>query len=188
MERLQKCMQADGEYVRWAKRTQYIEIDFNHEIRLCYTWRGTPYTTQGDLALFKIDSSRPAFSSDSHSESYPNSIYIMKTDKQPEIDCQWFWSCFLRYDTSWHANKMALFSKSGSSLSKSCLAAEILEAHLSLKVFPFKTRTVHNLSICGQLNIEVHKITFLDKTTFTSPKSLFHICTIIWECLQQTEK
>jgi hypothetical protein len=29
--------------VRWAKRTKYIEIDFNCEIRLCYTWHGTPY-------------------------------------------------------------------------------------------------------------------------------------------------
>jgi hypothetical protein len=37
MERLEKCMQVDGEYVRWAKRTQSIEIDFNREIRLCYT-------------------------------------------------------------------------------------------------------------------------------------------------------
>jgi hypothetical protein len=37
MERLQKCVQADGEYVGRAKRTQYIEIDFNGEIRLCYT-------------------------------------------------------------------------------------------------------------------------------------------------------
>jgi hypothetical protein len=37
MELLQKCVQVDGEYVGWAKRTQYIEIDFNREIRLCYT-------------------------------------------------------------------------------------------------------------------------------------------------------
>jgi hypothetical protein len=37
MERLQKCVQADGEYVGRAKRRQYIEIDFNREIRLCYT-------------------------------------------------------------------------------------------------------------------------------------------------------
>jgi hypothetical protein len=37
MERLQKCVEADGEYVGWAKRMQYIEIDFNSEIRLCYT-------------------------------------------------------------------------------------------------------------------------------------------------------
>jgi hypothetical protein len=37
MERLQKCVQVDGEYVEWAKRTQYTEIDFNCEIRLCYT-------------------------------------------------------------------------------------------------------------------------------------------------------
>jgi hypothetical protein len=43
MERLQKCVQVDGEYVGWAKRTQYIEIDFHREIRLCYTWRGTLY-------------------------------------------------------------------------------------------------------------------------------------------------
>jgi hypothetical protein len=43
MERLQKHVQVDGEYVRWAKRTQYIEIDCNREIRLCYTWRGRPY-------------------------------------------------------------------------------------------------------------------------------------------------
>jgi hypothetical protein len=35
MERLQKCVQVDGEYVRWAKRTQYIENDSNREIRLC---------------------------------------------------------------------------------------------------------------------------------------------------------
>jgi hypothetical protein len=35
MERLQKCIQVDSEYVGQAKRTQYIEINFNHEIRLC---------------------------------------------------------------------------------------------------------------------------------------------------------
>jgi hypothetical protein len=43
MERLQKCVQVNGEYIEWAKRTQYFEIDFNCEIRLCYTWRGAPY-------------------------------------------------------------------------------------------------------------------------------------------------
>jgi hypothetical protein len=43
MKQLQKCVQVDGEYVGWANRTQYIEIDFNREIRLCYTWHGTPY-------------------------------------------------------------------------------------------------------------------------------------------------
>jgi hypothetical protein len=43
MEGLQKCVEVDGAYVGWAKRTQYIEIDFNYEICLCYTWRGTPY-------------------------------------------------------------------------------------------------------------------------------------------------
>jgi hypothetical protein len=37
MERLQKCVRADGEYVGWTKRMQYIEIDFNREIRLCCT-------------------------------------------------------------------------------------------------------------------------------------------------------
>jgi hypothetical protein len=37
MERLQPCVQVDGEYVGCTKRTQYIEIDFNREIRLCYT-------------------------------------------------------------------------------------------------------------------------------------------------------
>jgi hypothetical protein len=37
MELLQKCMQVDGEYVGRAKRTQYIEIDFNRETHLCYT-------------------------------------------------------------------------------------------------------------------------------------------------------
>jgi hypothetical protein len=37
MERLQKCVQVDGEYVGRAKITQYIEIDFNREIRLCDT-------------------------------------------------------------------------------------------------------------------------------------------------------
>jgi hypothetical protein len=36
-ERLQKCVQVDAEYVGSAKRTQYIEIDFNREIRLCCT-------------------------------------------------------------------------------------------------------------------------------------------------------
>jgi hypothetical protein len=36
-ERLQKRLQVDGEYVGRTKRTQYIKIDFNHEIRLCYT-------------------------------------------------------------------------------------------------------------------------------------------------------
>jgi hypothetical protein len=35
MEQLQRCVQVDDEYVRWTKRTQYIEIDFNREIRLC---------------------------------------------------------------------------------------------------------------------------------------------------------
>jgi hypothetical protein len=44
MEGLQKCVQAEWEYVGWTKRTQYIEIDFNCEIHLCYTWRHTPYT------------------------------------------------------------------------------------------------------------------------------------------------
>jgi hypothetical protein len=44
MERLQKCVQADGEYVGWAKRTQYIGIDFNHEVLLCCTWRETPHS------------------------------------------------------------------------------------------------------------------------------------------------
>jgi hypothetical protein len=42
MKRLQNCLQVDGEYVGWAKRTQYIEIGFNREIHLGYTWRGTP--------------------------------------------------------------------------------------------------------------------------------------------------
>jgi hypothetical protein len=42
MEQLQKCVQVDGEYAGWAKRTPDIEIDFNCEICLCYTWRGTP--------------------------------------------------------------------------------------------------------------------------------------------------
>jgi hypothetical protein len=37
MERLQKCVQAYGEYVGCANRTQYIEIDCNREIRLCCT-------------------------------------------------------------------------------------------------------------------------------------------------------
>jgi hypothetical protein len=37
MERFQKCLQVDGEYVRRTKRTQHIEIDFHREIRLCYT-------------------------------------------------------------------------------------------------------------------------------------------------------
>jgi hypothetical protein len=44
MERLQKCVQVDGEYVGWTKRTQYIEINFNCEILLCYTWGRTPYS------------------------------------------------------------------------------------------------------------------------------------------------
>jgi hypothetical protein len=48
MERLQKSVQVDGEYVKWAKRTQYIEIDFNGEIRLCYARRGTPYITRAN--------------------------------------------------------------------------------------------------------------------------------------------
>jgi hypothetical protein len=37
IERLQICVQGDGEYVGRAKRTQYIEIDFICKIRLCYT-------------------------------------------------------------------------------------------------------------------------------------------------------
>jgi hypothetical protein len=37
IERLQKWVQVDGEYVGCTKRTQYIEIGFNREIRLCYT-------------------------------------------------------------------------------------------------------------------------------------------------------
>jgi hypothetical protein len=37
MERLQKCVQVDDEYVGRTKRTQYIEINFDREIRLCYT-------------------------------------------------------------------------------------------------------------------------------------------------------
>jgi hypothetical protein len=36
MVRLQKCVQVDGEHVGYAERTQYIEIDFGREIRLCY--------------------------------------------------------------------------------------------------------------------------------------------------------
>jgi hypothetical protein len=36
-ERLQKCVQGDGEYIESSQRMQYIEIDFNREIRLCYT-------------------------------------------------------------------------------------------------------------------------------------------------------
>jgi hypothetical protein len=43
MGRLQKCVQVDVEYVGWAKRTQYIEIDLNREIRLRYTWCGRLY-------------------------------------------------------------------------------------------------------------------------------------------------
>jgi hypothetical protein len=43
MERLQKRVQVDGEYVGWAKRIQYIEIDSNRGIRVCYTLRGTHY-------------------------------------------------------------------------------------------------------------------------------------------------
>jgi hypothetical protein len=43
MEQLQRYVQVDSEYVGWAKRTQYIEIDFNREIPLCDTCRGTPY-------------------------------------------------------------------------------------------------------------------------------------------------
>jgi hypothetical protein len=45
MERLQKCVQVDGKYVGWAQRAQYIEIDFNREIRLWYTWHEIPYTS-----------------------------------------------------------------------------------------------------------------------------------------------
>jgi hypothetical protein len=37
IEQLQKCVQVDGEYVGGTKRMQYTEIDFNCEIRLCYT-------------------------------------------------------------------------------------------------------------------------------------------------------
>jgi hypothetical protein len=53
MERLQKCVQVDGEYVGSAKRTQYIEIDFNREIRPWYTWRGTPYRCVNHFAQFR---------------------------------------------------------------------------------------------------------------------------------------
>jgi hypothetical protein len=54
MERLQKFVQVDDEYVGCAKRMQYIEIDFNREICLCYTLRGTLYNmarsqTQGNF-------------------------------------------------------------------------------------------------------------------------------------------
>jgi hypothetical protein len=37
MERLQKFVQVNGEYIGRARRTQYIETDFNREIRLCCT-------------------------------------------------------------------------------------------------------------------------------------------------------
>jgi hypothetical protein len=37
MKRLQNRVQVDGEYVGRDKRTQYIKIDFNREIRLCCT-------------------------------------------------------------------------------------------------------------------------------------------------------
>jgi hypothetical protein len=56
MERLQKCMQIDGEYVGWAKRMQYIEIDLNREILLCYTWREIPYISiEGNDDRFVFD-------------------------------------------------------------------------------------------------------------------------------------
>jgi hypothetical protein len=61
IERLQKCVQVDDEYVGWTKRTQYIEIDFDCEIRLCCTWRGTPYTSSSfitDLSLNLMFSTR----------------------------------------------------------------------------------------------------------------------------------
>jgi hypothetical protein len=61
MEGLQKCVQVDGEYVGLTKRTQYIEIDFTCEIRLCYTWRGTPYTITAPLTV-------------SHPESLPSAV------------------------------------------------------------------------------------------------------------------
>jgi hypothetical protein len=57
MGQLQKCVQVDGEYVEWAKRTQYIEIDFNREICLCYTWRRTPYISSLFLSCSQTDSS-----------------------------------------------------------------------------------------------------------------------------------
>jgi hypothetical protein len=44
MEQLQNCVQVECEYVGWAKRTLYSESLVIHEIRLCYTWRGIPYT------------------------------------------------------------------------------------------------------------------------------------------------
>jgi hypothetical protein len=37
MERLQKRVQVDGEYVGCARRRQYIEVDFNREIHMCHT-------------------------------------------------------------------------------------------------------------------------------------------------------
>jgi hypothetical protein len=43
-----KMRTGDGEYVGWAKRTQCIEIDFNYEIRMCYTWRGTPSMNENE--------------------------------------------------------------------------------------------------------------------------------------------
>jgi hypothetical protein len=54
IERLQKCVQVDGEYVGWTKRTLYIEIDFNRAIHLCYTWRETPYMTVLQLLSRRI--------------------------------------------------------------------------------------------------------------------------------------
>jgi hypothetical protein len=57
-----KCVQVDGEYVGWVKRTQYIEIHFNREIRLCCIWRGTPYrslicrkiTSEKEIPRFRV--------------------------------------------------------------------------------------------------------------------------------------
>jgi hypothetical protein len=37
IELLQQCVQGDSEYAGWAKRTEYIKIEFNREIRLYYT-------------------------------------------------------------------------------------------------------------------------------------------------------
>jgi hypothetical protein len=87
MERLQKCVQVDGECIGWAERTQYIEIDFNREIRLCYTWRGTPYIMSWDNHKLNWRCSPYSFVSATAARRRNPSGFRLFRDFRPRIRC-----------------------------------------------------------------------------------------------------
>jgi hypothetical protein len=86
MERLQNCVQVDGEYVGWPKRTQYIEIDFNHEIRLCYTWRGTP-----SISIYRPADRRA-------DQRFISKVIVMYGPQTTyQLSLIWFWSVSVHF-------------------------------------------------------------------------------------------